>query len=45
MLVVGRDLNDWEQAEELLREWSDALPGDPDLSAWQPAIANQRRRK
>ncbi|MGN6664642.1 MAG: hypothetical protein ACTHK6_10630 [Solirubrobacterales bacterium] len=42
--VVGRELDDWDHAEELLQQWSEALPGDPRISSWQPAIANHRNR-
>jgi tetratricopeptide (TPR) repeat protein len=44
LLVVARDLDEWEQADALLAEWIEALPGDPEISSWQPAIANHRRR-
>jgi hypothetical protein len=42
--VVGRELDDWDHAEELLQQWSETLPGDPRISSWQPAIANHRNR-
>jgi hypothetical protein len=42
MRLVGSDLEDWDGAFALQKEWSEMRPSDPQPSAWAPTVANRR---